>query len=168
MLQAAKPVEIHLMPGEFYFGDKNTCLHTVLGSCIAMTFWHPQLFIGGMNHCMLPSRGKPGNSNLDGHYADEAMKLILHEVAKHHTRPAEYQVKLFGGGNMFQQPLAENAFNVAQSNIEAAQALLEANGFNIHVECVGGSGHRSIIFDLRDGSVLVKHVKFPASPDGSR
>ncbi len=155
----SEPVEIHLMPGEFHFGGKNTRLHTVLGSCIAMTLWHPQLFIGGMNHCMLPSRGKPDNSSLDGHYADEAMKLILHEVAKHHTRPAEYQVKLFGGGNMFQQTIEEKTFNVARNNIEAAQVLLKANGFNIHVEHVGGSGHRIIIFDVRDGSVLVKYVK---------
>ena len=108
---------------------------------------------------MLPSRGKPGNHNLDGRYADEAMRLFLHEIGKSHTRSAEYQAKLFGGGKMFQQPLAEKAFDVAQSNIEAARVLLEAGGFNIHVEHVGGSGHRTIILDLRDGSVLVKHVK---------
>jgi chemotaxis protein CheD len=69
------------------------------------------------------------------------------------------------GGNMFRQPFAEGAFNVAGSNIEAARLLLEASGFNIHAEHVGGSGHRSIIFDLCDGSVLVKHEKLPVTPD---
>ena len=154
-----EPAEIHLMPGEFYFGSKNTRIHTVLGSCIAMTLWHPQRFIGGMNHIVLPSRIKPGEDRLDGHYADEALLLFMHELVRSHTRPAEYQVKLFGGGRMFQRSLADKAYDVADGNIEAARALLDASGFNIQVEHVGGSGHRSIIFDLRDGSVLVKHVK---------
>lgn len=152
-------VEIQLMPGEYYFGDKNTRIHTLLGSCIAMTLWHPQLFIGGMNHIVLPSRSKPGDAQLNGYYADEALLLFMHELVKSHTHPAEYQVKLFGGGKMFQRSLADKAYDVAHGNIEAARALLDASGFNIHVEHVGGSGHRSIIFDLRDGSVLVKHVK---------
>lgn len=160
--QTAEPVEIYLLPGGFYFGDKNTRIHTVLGSCVSITVWHPRLRIGGMSHSILPSRGKPGDlavNALDGHYADEAVELLLREIGKHHTRPGEYQVKLFGGGNMFRRHLAENAFNVAGSNVEAARTLLEASGFNIHAEHVGGSGHRSIIFDLCDGSVQVKHEK---------
>jgi len=167
ILQTAEPVEIYLLPGDFHFG-KNTRISTVLGSCVSIAVWHPRLRIGGMSHSMLPSRGKPGNPNLDGHYADEAIELLLREIGKCNTRPAEYQVKLFGGGNMFRQPLAERAFNVAGSNVEAARLLLEASGFNIHAEHVGGSGHRNIIFDLCDGNVWVKHEKIPVSPCGSQ
>ena len=163
--QVAKPAEIHLLPGDFYFGNENTHISTVLGSCVSIAVWHPQLRIGGMSHSMLPSRGRPGNHNLDGRYADEAIELLLHEIGKRHTRPAEYQVKLVGGGHMFRRSLAERAFNVAGSNIEAARALLEAGGFNVHAEHVGGSGHRSVIFDLRDGSVSVKHEKIPVYSD---
>ncbi len=160
LLQTAEPTEIYLLPGDFHFGGKNTRIHTVLGSCVSITVWHPRLRIGGMSHSMLPCRGnKPGNPKLDGRYADEAIELLLREIVKRHTRPVEYQVKLFGGGNMFRQPLAERAFNVAGSNIEAARLLLEAGGFNIHAEHVGGSGHRSIIFDLCDGDVRIKHEK---------
>ncbi len=159
VLQIAEPVEIYLLPGDFHFGDENTRIHTVLGSCISIAVWHPQLHIGGMSHSVLPSRGKPGNHNLDGHYIDDAIELLLREIGKHHTRPAEYQVKLFGGGNMFRRYLAEKTFNVAGSNIEAARGLLKDRGFNIHAEHVGGNGHRRIIFDLCDGSVLVKHEK---------
>ena len=158
LLQTDEPTEIYLLPGDFHFGGKNTRIRTVLGSCVSITVWHPRLRIGGIGHSMLPCRGnKPGNPNLDGHYADEAVELLLREIGKRHTRPAEYQVKLFGGGNMFRQPLAEGAFNVAGRNIEAARLLLEAGGFNIHAEHVGGSGHRSIVFDLYDGKVSVKH-----------
>jgi len=159
ILQTVEPAEIYLLPGEFYFGDSNTRIHTVLGSCVSIAVWHPALHIGGMCHFVLPNRRKQGNYQPDGHYADEAIKLILREIGKRNTLPGEYQVKLFGGGNMFQLSLAEGAFNVAGNNIEAARELLEASGFNIHAEHVGGSGHRRIIFDLRDGNVWVKHEK---------
>ena len=157
LLQASKPAEIHLLPGDFYFGGNNIRIHTVLGSCVSITAWHPLLRIGGISHSLLPCRGKPGNHNLDGHYADEAVELLLHEIGKCNTRPDEYQVKLFGGGNMYRQHLAARHFNVAVRNVEAARVLLEKEGFNIHAWHVGGNGHRNIIFDLRDGNVLVKH-----------
>ena len=156
-LHTAEPVEIHLLPGDFYFGDENTRIHTVLGSCVSITVWHPLLHIGGMSHSMLPSRGRPGHHNLDGHYADEAVELMLREIGKRNTRPDEYQVKLFGGGNMFRQFMVGKTLNVARDNVDSARVLLEVNGFDIHAEHVGGSGHRRIIFDLSDGSVLVKH-----------
>ncbi|MDD2915941.1 MAG: chemotaxis protein CheD [Gallionella sp.] len=164
MLQTAEPVEIYLLLGDFYFGDKNTRIRTVLGSCVSIAVWHPLLHIGGMSHSMLPRRVKPGKldpalNQLDGHYADEAIGLLLREIGKRNTRPEEYQVKIFGGGNMLRQPPDGRAFNVAGSNIEATRLLLASAGFRIHSEHVGGSGHRNIIFDLHDGSVLVKHEK---------
>ncbi|TXT25080.1 MAG: chemotaxis protein CheD [Gallionellaceae bacterium] len=165
ILQAAGSAEIYLLPGDFHFGGKNTRIRTVLGSCVSIAVWHPLLCIGGMSHSLLPSRGKPGNTGLDGRYADEAIGLFLHEIGKRNTRPAEYQVKLFGGGNMFLQANPEKVFNVAGNNIETARAILKVGGFGLHAEHVGGSGHRSIIFDLRDGSVSVKHGKFPESAD---
>lgn len=161
ILQTAKPVEIYLLPGDFHFGDENARIHTVLGSCVSIAVWHPLLRIGGMSHSILPSRrkGKSDNHKRDGCYIDDAIELLLREIGKHHTHPLDYQVKLFGGGNMFRQPLAGKALNVGGDNIKAARTLLEAGGFNIHAEHVGGGGHRSIIFDLRDGSVLIKHEK---------
>lgn len=167
ILQAAELAEIYLLPGDFHFGGNNTRIRTVLGSCVSITVWHPRLRIGGMSHSMLPSRGKPGNlaASFDGHYADEAVELFMSEIGKRNTHPDEYRVRLFGGGNMFRQPLSEKAFDVGGSNIEAVRALLAAGGFNIHAEHVGGSGHRSVIFDLRDGNVSVKHEEILGSAD---
>lgn len=156
-LQTAEPAEIYLLPGDFHFGEKNTRIRTVLGSCVSIALWHPLLHIGGMSHSMLPSRGKPDNSDLDGHYADEAIELLLREIGKRNTRPGEYQVKLVGGGSMLRQSPRGAISNVAVSNIEAARSLLKVGGFDICAEHVGGSGHRSIIFDLSDGSVSVRH-----------
>lgn len=160
-LQIRGPAEIYLLPGNFYFSDEAARIHTVLGSCVSIALWHPVLHIGGMCHSMLPCRGKgkPDNHHLDGRYVDDAIKLILHEIGKRNTCPCEYLVKLFGGGNMSQHAPAGLTLNVARDNIEAARVLLKEHGFEIHAEHVGGSGHRRIIFDLCDGSVLMKHQK---------
>lgn len=159
MRDETEPVEIYLKPGEFYFGGSHVRVHTLLGSCVSITLWHPLRRIGGMCHFMLPSRGKPAAIPPDGRYADEAVKLFLREIGKFKSSPGEYQVKLFGGGSMFQQFRAGKPSEIADSNIEAARTLLQAGGFCVHAEDVGGNGHRRIILDLRDGNVWVKHEK---------
>ena len=159
MSKSAVPVEIYLQPGDFHFGDETGRLHTVLGSCVSITLWHPDLHIGGMCHFMLPSRGKKGVLAPDGRYGDEAIELFLREIGKFGTPPGEYQAKLFGGGNMFPQLTGNKASEVGVRNVEAARSLLLANGFRLRSEDAGGCGHRRVIFDLRDGHVWVRHEK---------
>ena len=48
MKQSEHAVEIFLQPGDFYFGDENTRLRSLLGSCVSITMWHPTKLIGGM------------------------------------------------------------------------------------------------------------------------
>ncbi|MGI9213007.1 MAG: chemotaxis protein CheD, partial [Methylococcaceae bacterium] len=60
-------IEIFLQPGEYYFSDRDTRIRTVLGSCVAITFWHPGILVGGMCHFMLPTRMRNRESTeLDG------------------------------------------------------------------------------------------------------
>ena len=54
---ARNVIEIFLQPGDFYFGDRDTRIRTLLGSCVSITMWHPRLHVGGMCHFMLPERG---------------------------------------------------------------------------------------------------------------
>ena len=38
-----EPHEVYLPPGGFHFGDEDTRIRTLLGSCVAMiTLWHPR------------------------------------------------------------------------------------------------------------------------------
>lgn len=170
-------IEIFLQPGEFYFGDEGTRIRTLLGSCVSVTLWHPQRHIGGMCHYMLPSRGGVNATAPDGRYADEAMRLFLREIATHGTHPPEYEVKLFGGGNMFPRqtakwkknrpaagPIPVGYENISRRNIEAGRALMEQHGFRIKTENVGGNGRRHVIFDVWSGHVWVRHHKEPDSP----
>ena len=95
-------MDVFLQPGDFYFGDSETRIRTLLGSCVAITIWHPRLHIGGMCHYMLPRRPRhKADDVLDGRYAEDVMQLFMHELKRSKTKPTEYKAKLFGGGNMF-------------------------------------------------------------------
>lgn len=152
-------IEIFLQPGEFYFGDRNTRIRTVLGSCVSISVWHPSLLIGGMCHYMLPSRHGSGLSRIDdGRYADEAFKLLLDEIGKSGTRPDEYEVKLFGGGNMFSKLVGAGHGHVGTKNVEAGRHLMKRHGFRAAADDLGGNGHRTVIFDIWSGHVWVRQV----------
>ena len=35
---------LNINPGEYYFGSEYAMLYTLLGSCVAVTCWHPKFF----------------------------------------------------------------------------------------------------------------------------
>lgn len=174
-------IEIFLQPGEFYFGERDARIRTVLGSCVSITLWHPRLLIGGMCHYMLPHRNGGAVVLLDGRYADEAMQLFMREILVSGTRPDEYQVKLFGGGRMFladkrrelcgltvcTKSTMNNCRDVSCKNVQIARILIRQHGFSITAEHLGGNGHRQLMFDIVSGDAWVKHKPIATSfPSG--
>lgn len=161
--QPANVIDIFLQPGDLYFGDANTRIRTLLGSCVAITLWHPRWQIGGMCHYMLPGhRTKRRTQRLDGRYADDAVQLFLDEVRRAGTRPNEYTVKMIGGGNQFPSKSRAKSkatqLSVPDRNIEVGRQLLAKTGFATPAEHIGGVGHRNVIFDVWNGDVWVRHV----------
>ena len=151
-------LEVFLQPGEFYFGEEKTRIRTLLGSCVAVALWHPQLRIGGMAHYMLPRRpNRATGQPLDGRYAEEVMLMFQRELLQTKTRPADYRVKLFGGGRMFAHvQKAKRHVDVSDRNVEIGRQLMAQHGFKIHAEDLGGDGHRNVVFDLWSGDVWLK------------
>lgn len=150
-------LEVFLGPGDLYFGDRCTRIRTLLGSCVAITLWHPVALIGGMCHYMMPTRhGHTAHHDLSGRYADEALTILLHEIHASHTSPHEYQVKMFGGGNQFPGHHAI-AVDVATRNIDAGLHLLTEQGLELTSVHLGGTGHRQVVLDIWSGDVWVRH-----------
>ena len=157
------------MPGEYKFADMYSRIKTLLGSCVAMVFWHPQKRIGSMSHIVLPSRHFKGQ--LDARYADEFMIILLQEMKARGTHPREYQVRLFGAANMFKtlkstcadsglhpvQP-CEGCINVSCRNRLAALSETRKYGFNVVESDMGGTGYRQVEFDISDGKTMVRTV----------
>ncbi|ULA66068.1 MAG: putative chemoreceptor glutamine deamidase CheD 3 [Nitrospira sp.] len=152
--------EVFLRPGEFHFGHANTRIKTILGSCVAITMWHPVLRIGGMCHYLLPAREKEVSGELDGRYGMEALQLFVREMARRATAVQEYEVKIFGGGNMFPSFGKKGpALEIGARNIELAREAIEKLGVTPVAQHVGDIGHRHVIFDVWSGNVWVKHQR---------
>lgn len=161
-------VEIFLSPGEHYFGDRHTRVRTLLGSCVAITLWHPHRRIGGMCHYLLPGRARDQAQGFDGKYADEALFLLIEQLTCAGTCLHDYEVKMFGGGSMFPpaptHPTRGGRDHVGCKNAMAGRELVRRHGMQAKGEDLEGAGHRNIIFDLWSGDVWVKHVALGAAP----
>jgi chemotaxis protein CheD len=149
-------------PGGFFFSGSNAQIHTILGSCIAITLWHPTLHIGGMCHFVLPGRRTPkgvirADSKLNGRYSDAAMALFEIEANKRGTKLKEYQAKIFGGSNMLANSTLKEDELIGTRNTEAALKHLSERGIDLLVAHVGETGHRRIVFDVETGDVWVRH-----------
>lgn len=158
-------IEIYLQPGELWFGDENTRIRTILGSCVAITLWHPHRRIGGMCHYMLPSRARRHGADLDGRYGDEAMALLIRHIHAAGGRLQDFEAKLFGGGRMFHHDYGEGrccAGAVHDRNVEVARAMAARHGLPIKAEHLGGHGHRQVILDLWSGHAWLKHTPLAA------
>jgi len=152
-----EPRDVYLNPGDFCFAGPDTRIHTVLGSCVSITLWHPRRRIGGMCHYMLPARGH-GASGPDGRYADDAVGLFLDSVRRHGTRPDEYEVKMFGGADQFVQLGDPVPGGVAELNVHAGLTLLGRHGFELSSRDLRGTGARRLIFELSTGDVWLRAV----------
>lgn len=160
MSRSHKSIEIFLQPGEHYVGDASCRIRTLLGSCVSITLWHPLQRIGAMSHFLLADRGNKRVFELDGKYGEEAMWLMMRDLARERVDVQECQAKIFGGGNMFPKHARKDAsLNIGYKNGEAAKSWLNAHGIPIVSESLYGIGHRQIIFDIASGHVWSRQIK---------
>ncbi|HET6337917.1 MAG TPA: chemotaxis protein CheD [Polyangiales bacterium] len=163
-------IEIFLQPGEYYVGDANCRIRTLLGSCVSITLWQPKRQIGAMSHFLLASRLRADAAALDARYGDEALTLMLRDLAAQNVAAEDCQAKLFGGGNMFPKHARAKQRNVGEQNGEAAREFLRAHGIPLVSQSLYGVGHRTIIFDVNTGHVWSRQVKpkHPAAPEARK
>lgn len=148
-----------LQPGEYFVGDANYRIRTLLGSCVSITLWHARARIGAMSHFLLAYRPVRPTAELDARYGEEAMCLMLRELRCAGVPATECQGKIFGGGDMFPQQTRNTGMQVGKRNGETARDLLKSHGIPLISESLFGVGHRQIIFDVSNGNVWSRQVK---------
>ena len=158
MREQHRPV-VYLGPGDFYFGEGDQLISTVLGSCVAVTLWHPARKIGGMCHIVLPAEfntGKDKKKNeLNGRYADDAMKMFEREAECSGTRLSNYDARIYGGSN---SRINNREYSVGARNLVAVRQLLADMQIPVKSSHTGNSGSRRIIMDLKSGDVMLRHL----------
>jgi chemotaxis protein CheD len=154
-LTAQRGEALMLLPGQMHFGAQASSLRTLLGSCVAITLWHPAKRLGGMCHYLLPSRTRKAGDELDGRYGDEAVEAMLRQIKLSGTAPGDYVAHLYGGADTMPEgtPLK---FNVGERNIEFGWSLIDRHGFQLEGVDVGEDVPRTVTLTLATGEVLMK------------
>ena len=151
-LPGAPGQHLVLMPGQLYFGQQAASVRTLLGSCVALTLWHPQRRLGGMCHFLLPSRTRKAGEPVDGRYGDEAIATLVQQISANATEPTDYEVHVYGGADTLPDGHGSR-FNVGERNIELAWRLVDHYGFRLQGVDVGEDIPRRVVLCLGTGAV---------------
>jgi chemotaxis protein CheD len=154
--------QVHLNPGELILTAEPLQVITVLGSCVAVTLFAPRTGFAGICHAMLPrpkGRTRLGPEDPERfRYLSEVIPAMAARFRNAGMRPAEIEVKLFGGGNVIRVEEALEGKGLGHVNVDVARELLDQESLLVRAANVGGTRGRKIIFNTATGEVLHKHL----------
>ena len=147
-----------LLPGEYYYTDKEMVIVTVLGSCVSACIRDRIKGIGGMNHFMLPDPGGDADSPVSPsmRYGTYAMEILINDLLKAGAKRENLEAKVFGGGNVLK---GFNSINVGERNAQFVRDYLRAERMRIVAEDLNDVHPRKVYFFPRTGKVLVRKIK---------
>jgi chemotaxis protein CheD len=153
----------HLQPGEVLVTQEPQWVVTLLGSCVAVTMFSARFNLAAICHAMLPEpHGKDlaqTNSKHSLRYLSRAIPALAERFAQIGLKPEEVEVKMFGGGNVIHMGGDPQGNHwIGSANVTLARELLQATGFRIKAQNVGGQRGCKIMFNTQTGQVLHRHL----------
>ncbi len=144
---------IHISQGEHAVCDNGeTCIATILGSCVAACLWDSIAGVGGMNHILIPER-MTTIGDFESHGVN-AMEILINDIVKRGGDRFRLQAKLFGGATM-----NARLGDLGQRNAGFALEFLRAENIPCVASCLGGSRARRIEFWPASGRARQRFVK---------
>ena len=142
-----------ILPGEFYFTNKDMLIVTVLGSCVSACIRDRVSGVGGMNHFMLPDTGGDADNPVSAsmRYGTYAMEVLINELLKAGAKRENMEAKVFGGGNVLR---GFTAINVGERNAKFVLDYLRAERMRVIAEDLNDIYPRKVYFFPRTGKVL--------------
>lgn len=145
-----------LLPGDYFVSAEPMIAYTVLGSCIAACVRDPAAGVGGMNHFMLPAPKAEGAYDTWGastRYGSYAMEVLINEIVKRGGQKHRLEIKLFGGGRIY-----DGGMDVGRHNVAWVMAYLVREGFVPAGADVGDVLPRKVYYDIQSGRVCLKKL----------
>lgn len=145
-----------IMPGEYFVSREPMIVSTVLGSCVSVCIRDPLAGVGGMNHFMLPAPKGDGRSDSWGEsarYGSFAMELLINEILKRGGHRSRMEVKVFGGGKIY-----DGSVDIGSNNAAWAMHYLAEESLPVAKLDVGGVCPRRVYYFTQDGRVLLKKL----------
>lgn len=152
---------VHLKIGECIFTKKPILISTVLGSCVAVTFYDPKSHASAMFHAMLPDSRMEKNPGKSCKYVDTSIDGIMARFARLGIKPGRLVAKLFGGAFTIQperKVTLRNVVDVGAKNVDMARIKLKEYNLDIASENVLGEHGRKVFFYTGTGEVWMKYV----------
>ena len=154
--------EIYVQPGEAHIVTQPSILKTLLGSCVGITFWAPQHGLAALCHPMLPQCpvGRLGRITTTAclRYVDYAIHDLARKFDACGAQRGQVHVKLFGGCDVLPDARQSLRPTIGRLNSEAAMKVLDTEGFRVCTSCLGGNSGITILFNTRNGEVLLKRL----------
>jgi chemotaxis protein CheD len=159
--------QVWLDPGELYFGV-GAEVHTVLGSCVSVIFYHPRSRLGAICHgkratrnCVHPTAGIKICRDM-GDYVSCVLPYLLTSFEARGIARQELEVKLFGGAMMFgaSTPAVDlPSFTVGKRNVDTAMSFIRDNTLHLMASDVGGPWARQLIFSTATGEIRLRRIR---------
>ena len=134
-------------------------ISTVLGSCVSIVLYDSTAKVGGINHFMLArdtSLDEDAEKKLMGKFGEYAIDLLIHDIEKKGGMLANFEAKVFGGGNIFN--IKDSSAQVGDTNSKFAFEFLDKLKIPIIKSDTGGNFPRKIYYDPETNKVFMKYI----------
>jgi len=126
--------------------EPDVVLSTILGSCVAVCLYDPQVGVGGMNHFLLP-QGQDTPGGRSERYGVNAMEQLINALLRMGARRKSLVAKAFGAANM-----TERLSPIGDANATFTRDFLLAESIACVAESFGGVNARKVLFHPTTGT----------------
>ena len=146
---------VYLHPGQVFVSPDPTEVTTILGSCVAVCVFDPELRLGGTNHYLLPHW--VGNGLSSARFGNVAVRSLIDKMLALGGQKQNLQAKVFGGACVIDAFQARED-HLGAKNADLALETLRQEGIPVVADDVGGRRGRKVIFHTDTGVALVRLI----------
>jgi chemotaxis protein CheD len=165
---------VYLKQGQMLILEHPTLVSTILGSCVAVTFYNPRLGLAAISHALLPHCRRhvyhnSVNDLLTGDcarcadafkYVDCSVSMMAEAFSRFGIAAAETRVQLYGGAAMIvSRERRASPETVGEQNTAVARRVLADHGLAIQACDVGGTAGRKLVFNTLTGEVKLSTTR---------
>jgi chemotaxis protein CheD len=146
---------VYLFPGQIFTSAEPALVTTILGSCVAVCLWDPEISVGGINHFLLPAN--PMRGGADARYGNSAMERLLEAVVERGAHVGRLVAKIVGGARVI-DGFSGARQSIGEQNVVVAREFLKRLEINVSGDQTGGRQGRKLLFHTGNGSAYVKEI----------
>jgi chemotaxis protein CheD len=142
----------YVEPGQLLVSTEPCTLRTILGSCVSVCLYDPELRMGGMNHFMLPRALSPDEQSF--RHGDRALAALVSRLERLGSESRRLCASVFGGARVLSS--MSDVMHLGRRNAEyAIDWLAEAGIPVVNSELLGNHGRR-LDFHIDSGATSVR------------